>query len=516
MEEEIKVFQARDLAQLLSSIFPPRAQMHVHSGRARISFMGRDVSLEDISADLTRSDQFILDLKTSSKLFSDLTLHVQLLQEQNLLQGQLNLQDLQAKQVVDLLGGSDFPLWPETDRLDVTIAFSTPDTRQVDSQLSVSSENFLLCTQDAEHNLQGLQLKTELNVHGSSLTAAIQRLSLGSPQFFLSGELTTDLMDPWLQMSLQGRDMDIPSLGQMCMDLFPNSDFFNKLFKVVRAGHFPRVDVSTRGSTADELKQQLILQATIQNGTVHIPKLDLHLEEADGYAWVKDKILYGSGLSARMDRAKGWEGSFCYGLEDREDRPFALSTQISGPVDDVPSILHKTIEDKAFLRELDGLAPVQGQFQGRLGLEKTGQGMKFDIQAEKFHIQGGHERLPWPVTVQGNTLHITNHRLVLTSAQADLGDSKTQLTNAHLSWGKDPELDIQNMNGRLDLDSFWPWIQGFLMGKQGVISEVQLTGQAEVSDASLHLPFASPSEYKLLLAPRLMMSGPNIQPLISP
>ena len=502
-EEEDEVFQARDLVRILSGILSRGAKMHVRSGSARIALKGREFGLTNISADLAHPDGFSLDLRANSSLFSDLTLNAHLPPKHNLLQGRLHIQDMQAKQTIDLLGASGIPLWPETDRLDVTIAFSTPDTRRVDSHIAVSSDSFLLCTRESKHNLQGLELKTELNINGSALNAAIQRLSLGRPQFFLSGKLTADLKDPWLTLHLQGKDMIMPPLGKVCLDLFPNSDFFNKLFKVVRGGLIPQMDVSTQGSTADELKQQLVLQATIQNGTVHIPKLDLRLEEADGYAWVKDKVIYGSGFSARMDRVRGWKGNFCYGLEDREDRPIAVSTQISGPVHYVPPILHKTVEDKAFLRELDGLTPVQGHYQGQLRLNKTGEGVDFDIRATQFNIQGGHERLPWPVAVQGNYLHITNHRLVLDSAKADLGDSTTQLTNAHLSWADNPELRIQNIDGRLELDSFWPWIQSLPIPAQGTIHQLQLTGQAEVQDASLHLPFASLSEGKIAFTARV-------------
>jgi hypothetical protein len=502
-EKEDEIFQARDLFHILSGILSRGAKFHVRSGSARIALKGRELDLANISADLAHTDGFILDLRANSPLFSILTLNAHLPPNQNLLQGRLHVQDVQAKQTIQLLGASGIPLWPETDRLDVTIAYSTPDTRRVNSHITVSSDSFLLCTREAEHNLQGLELETELNVNGSALNAAIQRLSLGRPQFFLSGKLTADLKDPWLTLHLQGKDMIVPPLGKVCLGLFPNSDFFNKLFKVVRGGLIPQMDVSTQGSTADELKQQLVLQATIQNGTVHIPKLDLHLEEADGYAWVKDKIIYGSGFSARMDRVRGWKGNFCYGLEDREDRPIAVSTQISGPVHYVPPVLHKTVKDKAFLRELDGLTPVQGDYLGQLRLNKTGKGIDFDIQATQFNIQGGHKRLPWPVAVQGNYLHITNHRLVLDSGRADLGGSTTQLTNAYLSWEDNPELRIQNIDGLLELDSFWPWLRSLPIPAQGIIPQLQLTGQAEIQDASLHLLFASLPESQISFTSRV-------------
>ncbi|MBS3780219.1 MAG: hypothetical protein KGY41_07470, partial [Desulfovermiculus sp.] len=439
--------QVQDLVRILSLALPQKAKLDVVSGTLSISPPeGDTIILDQIFAQFTNTEEINLKLQAQSDVVHNLQIFANLPQDQNQIQGRVKVQGMQADRIIQALPGSNFPLWLGPGLLNAESSFTVHNDFRFQADLKLTTQDLVLCTQNTEQNLKGFALETSLQVQETSFLAHIQRLSLGSPQFSLSGHITTNLKDPWLQLSLQGHDLVIPPLGEICLDLFPNSDFFNKLFKVVRGGLIPQVDVSTRGSTADELKQQLILQATIQNGTVHIPKLDLHLEEADGYAWVKDKIIYGSGFSARMDRVQGWKGNFCYGLEDREDRPIAVSTHISGPLHYVPPILHKTVEDKAFLRELDGLDSVQGHYQGQLRLNKTGEGIDFDIQATQFNMQGGHERLPWPVAVQGNYLHIINHRLVLDSARADLGDSTTQLTNAHLSWAENPELRIQNID----------------------------------------------------------------------
>lgn len=495
------MLRIQDLVRILSQVLPRNARLDIVSGHLSISPPeGKAITLDQMSAHLIHGQEFTLDVQAQSDLAHNLDLSAKIIKDTQKLQGQMKMQGLQAQQIVHRLNPSPLPLWLGPGLLDAEGSFTVHNDLGFKADLEVTTKDLILCTQDDRQDIKGLALQTTVHMQGDSLHAQIHRLSLGSPRFSISGQIAADLNDPWLQLSLQGNDLVVLPLGEACLDLFPQSDFLNKLFGVIRAGTIPHVYVSTHGSTAEELKQELQIQAQMQNGTLHIPKVDLLVQDAKGYAWVKDKVLAGSGLSGRMDQVKGWEASFRYGLEDKEDRVFGLSMQVAGPVEYVPPILKKTVKDKAFLRELNKLGPVQGHMEGELHLDKKKQGLEFDVQARKFNLQGGHKRLPWPATIQGQSLHITNNRLALASTQGDLGPSRVQLAAASLAWGETPQLNIESMTGQLDLATFWPWLQGLPLDLGTSWEKLQLTGDLHIQEASVSVPFSTPAKSRIDLA----------------
>jgi hypothetical protein len=490
----------QDLIQFLSRLLPLSSSVRIDSGTLNILLPGQEkILIHSIDAELSNRQAFTLELDAQSNLVHTLSLSARIPKEEQQIQGRIKVQGLQAHSLVNALDISDLPLWPETGLINADTRFTLRGGPQLEADLKLRTKELVVCTQNAQQKVQGLTLETNIQLQEDSLYAQIHRLSLGAPDFTLSGQLAAELHDPWLQLSIRGRDLNIHPLSQTCLTLFPGSTFVNKLFGVIRAGIIPHLYISTHGGTKAKLKQQLQIQCRMVDGTLSIPKIDLLLHHAQGYAWVKGKILAGSGISACMDQARGWDGSFRYGLEDRKDRPFALSMQASAPVEYIPPILRKTVKDQRFLRELEALGQIQGQIQGELNLERTAQGIDIDIHAQKFNIQGRHQRLPWPVEATGNDLRITNRSLTLQTAEGYLGPSNVRLADAALYWGKKSRLTMQNFQGRLDLQSFWPWLQTFLLDRvgSGFLDQLGLTGRVDVHKASFNFPLSSPKKSTL-------------------
>ncbi len=490
----------QDLVQSLFRFLPLNSSVRVDSGTLNIRLPGQKKNLfHSIDAELSNRQGFTLELNAQSNLVHTLSLSARIPKGEQQIHGRIKVQDLQAHRLINALGISELPLWPETGLINADTSFTLRGGPQLDADLKLTSKELVFCTKNAKQKVQGLTLETTIQLQEDSLYVQTHRLSLEDPDFTLSGQLAADFHDPWLQLSVRGRDLNLHPLGQACLTLFPGSKFVNELFGVIKAGTIPHLYISTHGGTKDELKQQLQIQGRMVDGTISIPKIDILLHHAQGYAWVKDKILSGSGISASMDQAKGWDGSFRYGLEDRKDRPFALSMQVSAPAKYLPPILHKTVKDQRFLRELDALGQIQGQVQGELDLERTGQGIDIDIHARKFNFQGRHQRLPWPAEATGNDLRITNHSLTLQTAEGHLGPSTVRLADAALFWGKKSRLSIQDFQGRLDLQSFWPWLQTFPLDRvgSGFLDQLGLTGRADVHKAWFDFPFSSPKKSTL-------------------
>ncbi|MFO7876609.1 MAG: AsmA-like C-terminal domain-containing protein [Desulfovermiculus sp.] len=495
---EEEVFQIHDLSQVMSRIFPQGAKLRIRSGSVNIaSPKGQGLVLDHIFADLTHAQEYILNLQATSELASEVSLSLQVPQTLDQFKGQLKIQDLQPEYIFQLIERPDFPVWLGPGHLNTNISFQARGISQATAQIDLTSKDLMLCTQDNELMLQGLKLQTEVHMHGASMRAAIHHFGLGHPEFSLAGQLAADLTRPWLQFNLRGQDLILSPLSQACLDLFPESKFLNQLFGIIRAGDLPYLSVSTHGSTASALKEELYIQGQMQNGTIHIPKLDLRLHDVSGTGGLKNKVLFGSSLSVRMDQARAWDGNFRYGLEDTRDRPFDLSLQASGPVEYIPPILRDTVKDQMFLNEVNGLAELDGQFEGGLSLHKTENGMNYDIQTQQFEVQGEHRRLPWPIKTRGQNLHITNDGFELASARNNLGPSQMDISKTALSWNNDPQLSIQNMNGTLDLASFWPWLLSLPQAQLDLQKELSVDGQAHVQEGSVHIPFSRPRETRI-------------------
>ena len=148
-----------------------------------------------------------------------------------------------------------------------------------------------------------------------NLQAALSDLSIDDPRIRLSGELSVDRQSPSVEARVEGQGADIPSIRAAILALAGDVPGVQKVLGVVRGGTLSRFSLNSGGTSPRDLADLRTLQvrATLTDGAITVPGIDLALVNVAGEASLSGGILTGRGLSARLGNSRVREGTLRMG-----------------------------------------------------------------------------------------------------------------------------------------------------------------------------------------------------------
>ena len=206
-------------------------------------------------------------------------------------------------------------------------------------------------------------------------------------------------------------------------------------------------------------------------------------------------VLQGTGLSARLDKSTGREGSLKIGLTKKNDL-FQLELKLSADLAETQSILQRVVHAPAFTAELEKITNLQGTGHGKLTLGDSLHDIKAKIEVNEMKLSADYQRLPWPITIAQGQFTFGKKQLALDTFSGSLGKSQFADLSCRFLWEKDLSLDIGS--GRLDVDmaEFYPWLAS-QAGLRDKLQEVErVTGRLALSTLALKGEVARPSAWQ--------------------
>ena len=205
---------------------------------------------------------------------------------------------------------------------------------------------------------------TEENLH-----AALSDLSIDDPRVRLSGELSVDRQSPSIEARVEGQGADIPSIRAVLLALAGDVPAVRKALGVVRGGTLSRFSLNAGGASPGDLADLRTLQAraTLSDGTITIPGVDLTLSNVAGEASFSGGILTGRGLSARLGNSRVREGTLRMGFAGM-DAPFHAELPADADLGELQPLLRRLVQNDRFRGEIDRIHGVRGTASGRLTL----------------------------------------------------------------------------------------------------------------------------------------------------
>ncbi len=343
------------------------------------------------------------------------------------------------------------------DVTDFNIAFAGLADQQAEKQSSAAHK----VTPAGDKNLviSGKSLRTALDTGEDKATLSLEKLNLDHPQLNMAGKLVVQKTSPEISLELVARELDIHSTREVTLALAGNDPTVRDIFDIMRGGQLPLITFSSQGRVLAELDdtENMAIEGDLVDGKVSISGIDLHMEGVKGETRISKGILYGKNLDARLGNTQAHNGTLKVGLEG-EDAPFHLDILVDADLAQLPPILKRVVEDKAFLHELNLIDHLEGNVAGRLVLGESLASIDAIVDVSEFNLFAKYQRTPFPLEITGGAFHYDDSRVSLQKVGVKLGQSSLSELSAGLDLNKAPYLKLELGSSEISLGEIFPWL----------------------------------------------------------
>ncbi len=385
----------------------------------------------------------------------------------------------------------------EINDLNLECGVAATDLGSVEAKLQLELAELQLSRNGRTETAKGLVLSGSVERAEDTWTGKVERLSLAEPALNLAGELILAPTAPAVTLNLSGTGIDVEAARKTALALAGDITPLKEIFDYLGGGRVPRITFTSHGGKLSELGNlnNILISGELQGGRVFIPAIKLDLTEVAGEVVIREGVLQGTGLAARLGQSTGRDGSLQMSLNKAREL-FQLELMLSADLAETRSLLQRLIKKPAFVAELDKITDLQGTGRGKLRLGDSLRSLTAEVEVSEVNLAAGHQRLPWPITVTRGQVAFGKDRLRLDKFSGSLGRSRFGDLSASFLWEKDLSLDIGA--GRLDLEmtEFYPW----LAAQEGLRARLrnlqQVSGRLALSAVAFQGVLANPAGWR--------------------
>jgi len=344
--------------------------------------------------------------------------------------------------------------------------------------------------------IKGKNLKGALNVDEEKIAVSLRELSLGYPQLNLSAKLRLGQGIPKVNVELEGREVDVPSVRQVALALAGDVSDVREVFEIVKGGSVPLVTVKAQGPSFAKLGnlENILIEGSMTGGKIFVPDVALDLVDAKGDAVISRGILNGKNLEARLGNSWGRGGRLKLGLEG-DDKTFHLDILVEADMAELPPTMKGLVDDKVFQEEISLIEDLKGNARGRLVLGESTKSVKVRVDASEFNFSAKYKRIPYPLEMGGGRFIYSETGISVENLNGKLGNSSFSELSAALDLQKKPYLVVNSGKADILIDEIYPWLRS--LGRYAVTEDVKtLKGSIQFSQLALEVPLLNPRDFQ--------------------
>ncbi|MBW1670592.1 MAG: AsmA-like C-terminal domain-containing protein [Deltaproteobacteria bacterium] len=336
---------------------------------------------------------------------------------------------------------------------------------------------------------------------GQQFHVSVSALELTDPGLTLSGEIerrpapfTDEAI--WL-IDLKAKKVDLSGVREKILALFGSHKVADLVCSIVLGGKAGAATYYFEGTIPRfrELKAMTIT-ADVDGAPIHVPNVDLDLEETRGQIEIRNGILTGQNLSARLDDSLGTNGTLALGLVGK-DKVFKLAMDLDADLSKLPPLLHRLVHHQGFRNELAKFSNVRGKTSGRLILGDTLKNISVRVDVSSIDGTADYERITWPIKIEKGQLQVLPDEVNWSNNQGVVGPHSIHETEGSVKWKDEVFLDITKLDASLDSGPLFAELTRHPV-LQKVLSKVLISidGPLEATDARLKGPVKKPLEWE--------------------
>ena len=386
------------------------------------------------------------------------------------------------------LGDSDLDLG-------VRVIVDGPDALQADVHGSIAA---LAIQRGAEHLVLKIPvLDAALHTDAKTTSLVVSRLQSDYPRSALTGQLS---LHETATLGLEATELDVAEAHEVARFFAPDIAAMRAVFDVLRGGHVSRLAVHARGRSLADLGRldAITIHGQIAAGRVHVPGMDIDLDDVGGDVSVANGVLAGDRLAARWGKTRARAGSLQLGLAGEAP---ALAVQILADADaaEAFALLKRVARRGTVAAELDRFTAVEGALSGRLILEGTTDEVSVTADVSPFKVSARLEGLSDPLQIDGEHLLYEAGGVRASNVNLRVGASVLSRLAAHVDWTGAPSIEASSGPSRVTLEEVYPWLLSSGALRSGPWRPTALKGTVAVDSLRVSGPVSEPSAWRVEL-----------------
>jgi len=336
---------------------------------------------------------------------------------------------------------------------------------------------------------------------GQQFNVLVNALKLTDPGLTLSGVIERRqavLTDEALwHIDLKAKEVDLSEVREKVLALFGRHKVADLVCSIVLGGKAGAAAFYFEGPVSRFRKlKAMTITADVDEAPVHVPNVDLDLEETRGQIEIRNGILTGQNLSARLGDSLGTNGSLALGLVGK-DKVFKLDMDLDADLSKLPPLLHRLVHHQGFRNELAKFSNVRGKTSGRLILGDRLKNISVRVDVSSIDGTADYERITWPIKIEKGQLQVLPDEVNWSNVQGVVGPHSIHETEGSVRWKDEVFLDIRKLNASLDSGPLFSELKRYPV-LQEIFSKVLLSidGPLETKDAWLQGPVKNPRKWE--------------------
>jgi hypothetical protein len=397
----------------------------------------------------------------------------------------------------------DFPLKLTDSELDLNLSFETKGQEVFQTALEGTVSKLTFKEGGQETVIRGKRLKGAFRMEEGRLDISLAELNLDYPRLILSGEFKIDPKQSLLALEVQGREIDVTSTREVTLRLAKKIPVMNTIFDIVREGRIPLITFQSHGRTMSELDdtERFTIQGKILDGKILIPveepggnREDYTLVKAAGEVVISRGILEGRNLKAQWKNQQLQDGKLRVGLEG-EDAPLHVEIAVETDLSILPPLLNRVIKDRTFLEEMARFRQMEGRAKGKLVLGESLKSIEVKVDTEEVNLAARHDRIPYPVTIDGGVVSFEGERLSVRNLSGKVGTSSFSGLSGGIGFGREPHVEISSGSSVISLEEIYPWLSAYESVRDTLKNIQSVKGKVTLSGMKLSGPLTKPGKW---------------------
>jgi len=497
-------FNRKDLREKLVLALTPiiseteGLSLHVENGKVNLEkekgpglrFNNIHILIKNISKELK------IDLTCESNLWKGLSLKSHLDLTTFRADGRIDLNCLRPNIISDYILPKGTLMVGDSEA-NLNLAFKTDLTKDLETKIKGSIPLLPMVHDKKEVALKGVNIDGTLNIAEGKISVSISELNLDYPRLDLTGEFIMDKSTPRISLRLGGKEIDVPSLREVALSMGGNNSAVQNIFAIVKGGKVPLISLDANGNSLDDLGEleNILIKASMIEGQISIPAINLNLEEVNGDALISKGILNGSRLKARLGKTFGSKGNLRLGLGENDDL-FHLDIIVKAHLAHTHIILKELIKDSLLAEDLRRIDDIKGNATVRLILGETLSSINACVEASEFDMKAKYRGIPFPLEIRGNHFFYDNNLFKAGKLHGKLGKTSFSNVSGMLDGRKELYMKVESAKANILLDEIYPWVSSFAAAKEALKEIESLKGHITLDRLDFKGPLLRPKAWR--------------------
>ena len=328
----------------------------------------------------------------------------------------------------------------------------------------------------------GGTVQASIMVSPRSAVISLSKLLFDSPRMNVSGHLFIDQIQSETGIELSATDVHLDPLRRVAEVVGKGNRSVQDVFEVLTGGWIPFVSLSGRGRSLTDLSriENLTVKGRMADGRIHIPGLNLHIEKVIGNATIKEGILHGDHLQAKLADSFGNNGEMTLGLTGTGS-VFHLEIDTLADAAHLRQVLVRLVNHEKFREELERITNVQGEARGRLIIGDQLDALQVSSIISEAHIRADYGRIALPVELVGGQYELTRNSFIASNFDAKIGNSSLNGISGEWGWHPEWRYKVASMQTRIDLKDLYRCLRQFESLEQAIPSISVTQGMVNLS-----------------------------------